>query len=101
MDVAGEQQIDVVSNMVKTRYSFDGTRIGVELDDEHVRQQFGDTCGPCFPNVNAIPLLLDGIPSCRISPPRIQVLIPSPKISCPSLNPATGKRDHGGLKGVL
>jgi len=54
MDVAGEQQIDVVSNMVKTRYAIDGTRIGIELDDEHVRQQFGDGCGPCFPQVEGM-----------------------------------------------
>jgi len=49
MDVAGEQQIDVYNNIVKTRYSLDGqTKLGREYDDEQMRRKLGNTCGPCF-----------------------------------------------------
>ena len=49
MDVAGEQQIDVVNNIVKTRWSLDGkTKLGRELDDEQQRRKLGNQCGPCF-----------------------------------------------------
>ena len=40
MDVAGEQQIDVVSNIIKTRRTLDGAKIGVEMDDAHIRRKF-------------------------------------------------------------
>ena len=50
MDVAGEQQIDVVSNLLKTRRRLDGSKIGVELDDTHMRRKMAGKCGPCFPN---------------------------------------------------
>ena len=52
MDVAGEQQIDVVSNIIKVRHKLDGEKIGVEMDDEHIRRKFargGGSCGACFP----------------------------------------------------
>jgi len=48
MDVAGEQQIDVVSNLVKTRRDLAGNKLGVELDDEHLRRKMVGKCGPCF-----------------------------------------------------
>jgi len=50
MDVAGEQQIDVVSNVVKTRLSPTGRRIGHEMDEKEWRRQHGQ-CGPCFPQL--------------------------------------------------
>ena len=56
MDVAGEQQIDVVSNIVKTRRALNGTSLGVELDEEHLRRKYahGRGCGPCFPQVEGL-----------------------------------------------
>jgi len=44
------QQIDVVSNLLKTRRRLDGSKIGVELDDTHMRRKMAGKCGPCFPN---------------------------------------------------
>ena len=44
----GEQQIDVVSNIIKTRRRLDGSKIGVELDDAHLRRQMAGKCGSCF-----------------------------------------------------
>ena len=55
MDVAGEQQIDVVSNIIKTRRTLDGAKIGVEMDDAHIRRKFKGKCGPCFPHVKDVP----------------------------------------------
>jgi hypothetical protein len=56
MDVAGEQQIDVVNNVVKTRLSLDGRRrLGVEHDEAHLAQKLGGRgghCGPCFPHLH-------------------------------------------------
>jgi len=53
MDVAGEQQIDVVNNIVKTRWSLDGrTNLGPLLDDEQVRRRLGRSCGPCFAHLD-------------------------------------------------
>ncbi len=53
MDVAGEQQIDVVNNIVKTRWSLDGrTKLGREYDDEHMRRKLGNACGPCFAHLD-------------------------------------------------
>jgi hypothetical protein len=49
MDVAGEQQIDVVSNIIKTRRTLAGAKIGIEMDEEHVRRKFAGQCGACFP----------------------------------------------------
>ena len=51
MDVAGEQQIDVVSNIIKTRRTLAGAKIGIEMDEEHVRRKFAGQCGACFPQV--------------------------------------------------
>ena len=50
MDVAGEQQIDVVRNVVKTRYSIDGRKLGRELDEDDWKRK-GGSCGPCFPQL--------------------------------------------------
>jgi len=55
MDVAGEQQIDVVNNIVKTRWSLDGHKLGQELDDEQQRKNWAGKCGPCFPHVKESP----------------------------------------------
>jgi len=55
MDVAGEQQIDVVSNIVKTRRALNGTKIGVELDDAHLKSKYAGRCMPCFPQVSGMP----------------------------------------------
>jgi hypothetical protein len=47
MDVAGEQQIDVVANVVKTRLSLDGRhRLGSELDEAGVARALGGKGGP-------------------------------------------------------
>lgn len=54
MDVAGEQQIDVVSNINKTRYSLDGRYIAEEVDDATLAQRLKGTCGECFPQVKAM-----------------------------------------------
>ena len=54
-DVAGEQQIDVVSNIIKTRRTLDGAKIGVEMDDAHIRRKFKGKCGLCFPHVKDVP----------------------------------------------
>ena len=52
MDVAGEQQIDVVNNIVKTRWSLDGKQnLGKEVDDEHARRRLGKSCGACYPHL--------------------------------------------------
>ena len=51
MDVAGEQQIDVVSNIIKTRRDYQGNKLGVELDETHMRARFAGRCGPCFPHL--------------------------------------------------
>ena len=61
MDVAGEQQIDVVSNVVKTRLSLDGRhRLGSELDEASVARALGGKdgprCGPCFPQLRMPPV---------------------------------------------
>tara|TARA_B110000046_G_C12756824_1_gene299116 strand:- start:75 stop:626 length:552 start_codon:yes stop_codon:yes gene_type:complete len=53
MDVAGEQQIDVVNNIVKTRWSLDGQRLGYEMDDEAQRRKLKGQCGPCYPHLPA------------------------------------------------
>jgi hypothetical protein len=50
MDVAGEQQIDVVRNVVKTRYAIDGRKLGRELDEDDWKRA-GGKCGPCFPQL--------------------------------------------------
>ena len=55
MDVAGEQQIDVVSNIVKTRHSLDGAKLGIEMNDAQIRRKFAGSCGPCFPQAKDIP----------------------------------------------
>eukprot|EP00965_Chrysotila_dentata_P197773 6178391-Pleurochrysis_carterae.AAC.6 len=55
MDVAGEQQIDVVSNIIKTRRTLAGEKIDVELDELHMKQKFADKCMPCYPQVRAPP----------------------------------------------
>mmetsp|Transcript_21865 Transcript_21865/g.72429 ORF Transcript_21865/g.72429 Transcript_21865/m.72429 type:complete len:407 (-) Transcript_21865:1016-2236(-) len=55
MDVAGEQQIDVVSNIIKTRRRLDGSKIGVELDDAHLRRQMAGKCGSCFQKRDEMP----------------------------------------------
>ncbi|KAL1520390.1 hypothetical protein AB1Y20_021976 [Prymnesium parvum] len=55
MDVAGEQQIDVVSNINKTRYTLDGKYIDLEYDDATIAQRLGTTCGKCFPHRDDIP----------------------------------------------
>ena len=49
MDVAGEQQIDVVSNIIKTRRTLAGAKIGIEMDEEHTRRKMANQCGACFP----------------------------------------------------
>jgi len=49
MDVAGEQQIDVVRNLIKTRLSLDGRTLGRELDGETVEKRLRRSCGTCFP----------------------------------------------------
>jgi hypothetical protein len=54
MDVAGEQQIDVVRNVVKTRLSLDGRKLGREMDEADLAAQSGNKgCGPCFPQLEA------------------------------------------------
>lgn len=54
MDVAGEQQIDVVRNIVKTRLSLDGLhKLGRDYDDEHMKQKMGNSCGPCFHHLDS------------------------------------------------
>jgi len=55
MDVAGEQQIDVVSNIVKTRRHLNGSKIGVELDEAHMRRKHAGRCMECFPHNKDIP----------------------------------------------
>eukprot|EP00966_Prymnesium_polylepis_P226598 5241984-Prymnesium_polylepis.1 len=45
MDVAGEQQIDVVSNINKTRYTLDGKFIGEEVDDAKQTASMAGKCG--------------------------------------------------------
>merc|ERR1712060_148467 len=55
MDVSGEQQIDVVSNIVKIRRTLTGEKIAVEMDDVHLRRQNEGRCMPCFPQVTDIP----------------------------------------------
>jgi len=50
MDVAGEQQIDVVSNINKTRYTLDGKFIGEEVDDAKQTASMAGKCGECFPD---------------------------------------------------
>ena len=66
MDVAGEQQIDVVNNVIKTRMSLDGRRkLGVEHAEAEMAERLGHqqrqhtrggmrsgTCGPCFPQIH-------------------------------------------------
>ena len=51
MDVAGEQQIDVVSNIVKTRLTLEGKPLGGALDDIKV-VEMARGCGECFPHTN-------------------------------------------------
>ena len=48
MDVAGEQQIDVVKNLIKTRLSLDGRDLGKEIDGETMTRRMRRQCGPCF-----------------------------------------------------
>mmetsp|Transcript_19586 Transcript_19586/g.41379 ORF Transcript_19586/g.41379 Transcript_19586/m.41379 type:complete len:399 (-) Transcript_19586:222-1418(-) len=55
MDVAGEQQIDVVSNIIKTRRTLAGEKIDVELDELHMKQKFADKCMPCYPQLKDMP----------------------------------------------
>ena len=64
MDVAGEQQIDVVSNIVKNRLSLDGKKLGREIDDDTARRKLEEKhgCGPCFPQLSSPPTQLDGKP---------------------------------------
>jgi len=50
MDVAGEQQIDVNSDIVKTRLSLQGQRLGREMDEKEWSKLNG-RCGPCFPQI--------------------------------------------------
>lgn len=69
MDVAGEQQIDVVSNVVKTRLSLDGLRkLGSELDEGGVAHALaaktGAKCGPCFPQLHGVPQIPGGARQC-------------------------------------
>lgn len=51
MDVAGEQQIDVVSNINKSRYDLQGNYLGEEVDETIVTQRIANGCGKCFPQV--------------------------------------------------
>ena len=46
MDVAGEQQIDVVRNLIKTRLSLDGHDLGKEVDGETMARKL--KCGTCY-----------------------------------------------------
>jgi len=55
MDVAGDQQIDVVSNIIKTRRTLAGEKIAVEMDEAHQKRKFAGRCMPCFPQVPDIP----------------------------------------------
>jgi hypothetical protein len=48
MDVAGEQQIDAISSIIKTRYTLNGQRIGIESEAQPTP---AGSCGPCFPQV--------------------------------------------------
>ena len=52
MDVAGEQQIDVVNNIIKTRWSLDGKKLGRHHDDEEMQKRSGNACGACFPQLD-------------------------------------------------
>ena len=65
MDVAGEQQIDVVSNIIKTRRTLAGAKIGIEMDEEHVRRKFAGQCGPCFPQAEDLPEAPDKSQCCN------------------------------------
>jgi hypothetical protein len=65
MDVAGEQQIDVVSNIIKTRRTLAGAKIGIEMDEEHVRRKFAGQCGACFPQAEDLPEAPDKSQCCN------------------------------------
>ena len=81
MDVAGEQQIDVVSNIIKTRRTLAGAKIGIEMDEEHVRRKFAGQCGACFPQVPPNPSLLTLTLTSSPSPPNLRTSEP------PNLSP--------------
>lgn len=54
-----------VSNVIKTRRDLHGNKIGVELDDTHMKAKFKDRCGPCFPQAPDVPEAPDKSQCCN------------------------------------
>ena len=63
MDIAGEQQIDVVSNINKTRYSLDGKYLAIEEDDAKIAKRMQGQCGSCFAHLKHFPAIRSGLPN--------------------------------------